>query len=74
MFTFFGKINECVTVVYPLVFISKKVYLYWKIINAFTYLVFEFLLTPIPLFKQLFIDSTGDVVIASNDIDIVEWT
>jgi hypothetical protein len=34
----------------------------------------EFLFIPIPLFKELFIDSTGDVVIASNDIEIFERT
>jgi hypothetical protein len=32
--------------------------------------VLAFLLIPIPLFKELFMDSTGDVVIALNDIDI----
>jgi hypothetical protein len=40
-------------------------------IHTFIYLVLEFLLIPVPLFKELFIDSTGDVVIASNDIEIL---
>jgi hypothetical protein len=42
-----------------------------KIIHTFTYLVLEIELIPIPLFKELFIDSTGDVVIASNYIEIL---
>ena len=37
-----------------------------------THLVLEFDLTPIPFLMELFIDSTGEVVIASNDIDIFE--
>ncbi len=36
-----------------------------------TYLVFDFELTPIPFLMELFIDSTGDVVMASNDIEMV---
>ena len=36
-----------------------------------THLVLEFELTPIPFLMELFIDSTGDVVIASNDMDNV---
>jgi hypothetical protein len=32
----------------------------------------EFELIPIPFFKALFIDATGEVVIASNDIEIFE--
>ncbi len=35
-----------------------------------THLVFELELTPMPFLMELFIDSTGDVVMASNDI---EW-
>jgi hypothetical protein len=34
----------------------------------------EFILIPFPLSKELFMDSTGDVVIASNDIETFEWT
>ncbi len=37
-----------------------------------TYLVQEFELIPIPFFKAQFIDLTGEVVIASNDIGIFE--
>ena len=36
-----------------------------------THLVFELGLTPIPFLMELFIDSTGDVVMASNDIEMV---
>ncbi len=36
-----------------------------------THLVFELELTPIPLLMELFIDSTGDVVMASYDIEMV---
>jgi hypothetical protein len=36
-----------------------------------THLVLEFELTPIPFLMELFIDSTGDVVIASNDMEVV---
>ncbi len=36
------------------------------------YLVREFKLIPIPSLKELFIDMTGEVVIASNDIEIFE--
>ncbi len=36
-----------------------------------THLVFEFELTPIPFLMELSIDSTGDVVMASNDIEMV---
>ncbi len=36
-----------------------------------THLVLEFELTPIPFLMELFIDSTGDVVIASNDMEMV---
>jgi len=36
-----------------------------------TYLVCELELTPIPFLIELFIDSTGEVVIASKDIVIV---
>ena len=39
-----------------------------------THLVLEFKLTPTPLFMELFIDSTGDVVIASNDMEMVFQT
>ncbi len=36
-----------------------------------THLVFEFELTPIQFLMELFIDSTGDVVMASNDMEMV---
>ncbi len=36
-----------------------------------THLVLELKLTPIPFLMELFIDSTGDVVIASNDMEMV---
>jgi hypothetical protein len=36
-----------------------------------TNLVLEFELTPIPFLMELFIDSTGDVVMASNDMEMV---
>ncbi len=36
-----------------------------------THLVLEFELTPKPFLMELFIDSTGDVVIASNDMEMV---
>ncbi len=36
-----------------------------------THLVLELELTPIPFLMELFIDSTGDVVMASNDIEMV---
>ncbi len=36
------------------------------------YLVQEFELIPILFFKELFIDLAGEVVIASNDIEIFE--
>jgi hypothetical protein len=36
-----------------------------------THLVFELELPPIPFLIELFIDSTGDVVMASNDMDMV---
>ncbi len=36
-----------------------------------THLVLELKLTPIPFLIELFIDSTGDVVMASNDIEMV---
>ncbi len=36
-----------------------------------THLVFELELTPIPFLMELFIDSTVDVVMASNDIEMV---
>jgi hypothetical protein len=36
-----------------------------------THLVFELKLTPIPFLMELFIDLTGDVVMASNDIETV---
>ncbi len=36
-----------------------------------THLVFELELTPISFLMELFIDSTGDVVMASNDIEMV---
>jgi hypothetical protein len=39
--------------------------------NLPTHLVLEFELTPIPFLMELFIDSTGDVVIASNDMKMV---
>ncbi len=39
-----------------------------------THLVFEFELTPIPFLMDLFIDSTGDVVMASNDMETVFQT
>ncbi len=39
-----------------------------------THLVLEFELTPIPFLTELFIDLTGDVVIASNDIEMVFQT
>jgi hypothetical protein len=71
MFTSFGKINEGVTAVIMDYFL---ILIYSNIIHPFTYLVLEFLLIPVPLFKQLFMDSTGDVVIALNDIENFEWT
>jgi hypothetical protein len=40
--------------------------------QLFTYLVQEFELIPIPFFEALFIDSTGEVVIASNEIEIFD--
>ncbi len=36
-----------------------------------THLVLEFEITPIPFLMELFIDSTGDVDIASNDMEMV---
>jgi hypothetical protein len=36
-----------------------------------THLVLELELTPMPFLMELFIDSTGDVVMASNDIEMV---
>ncbi len=36
-----------------------------------THLVLEFKLTPIPFKMELLIDSTGDIVIASNDMEMV---
>ncbi len=39
-----------------------------------THLVFEFELTPIPFLMELFIDSTGDLVITSNDMEMVFQT
>ncbi len=39
--------------------------------DLLTHLVLEFALTPIPFLMELFIDSTGDVVIASNDMEMV---
>ncbi len=39
-----------------------------------THLVLEFELTPIPFLMELFIDSTGDVVITSNDMEMVFQT
>ncbi len=36
-----------------------------------THLVLEFKSTPIPFLMELFIDSTGDVVIASIDMEMV---
>ncbi len=36
-----------------------------------THLVFEFEVTPIPFFMELFIDSTGEVVMASKDIEMI---
>ncbi len=39
-----------------------------------THLEFEFKLTPIPFLMELFIDSTSDVVMASNDMEMVFWT
>ena len=36
-----------------------------------THLVFEFEVTPIPLLMELLLDSTGDVVMASNDMEMV---
>ncbi len=36
-----------------------------------THLVFELELTPIPFLMELYIDSTGDVAMASNDIEMV---
>ncbi len=36
-----------------------------------THLVFELELTPILFLMKLFVDSTGDVVMASNDIEMV---
>jgi hypothetical protein len=35
-----------------------------------THLVFEFEVTPIPFLMELFIDSTGEVVMASKDMEI----
>ncbi len=45
----------------------RNVFINSNMIHTFTYLVLEFLLIPVPLFTELFIDSTGDVVIASNN-------
>jgi hypothetical protein len=39
--------------------------------DLLTHLVFEFKLTPIQFLTELFIDSTGDVVMASNDMEMV---
>ncbi len=39
-----------------------------------THLVFELELTLIPFLMELFIDSTGDVVMASNDMEMVFQT
>ncbi len=36
-----------------------------------THLVLEFELTPMSFLMELFIDSTGDVVIASKDMEMV---
>ncbi len=38
------------------------------------HLVFEFELTPMPFLMELFIDSTGDTVMASNDMEMVFLT
>ncbi len=37
-------------------------------------IVFEFEVTPIPFLMELLIDSTGDVVMASNDMEMVFQT
>jgi hypothetical protein len=39
-----------------------------------THLVLEFELTPIQFLIEVFIDSTGDVVMASNDMEMVVRT
>ncbi len=39
-----------------------------------THPVFEFKLTPIPFLMELFIDSTGDVVMASDDMEMLFQT
>ncbi len=39
-----------------------------------THLVLESELTPIPFLMELFIDSTGDIVIASNVMEMVFQT
>ncbi len=39
-----------------------------------THLVFEFKLTPIPFLMELLINSTCDIVMASNDMKIVFQT
>jgi hypothetical protein len=36
-----------------------------------THLVFEFEVTPIPFLMELFIDSTGEVVMASKDMEMI---
>jgi hypothetical protein len=36
-----------------------------------THLVFEFKVTPIPFLMELFIDSTGEGVMASKDMEMV---
>ncbi len=36
-----------------------------------THLVFEFKVTPIPFLMELFIDSTGEVVMASKDTEMI---
>ncbi len=42
--------------------------------DLLTHLVFEFDLTPIPFLMELLKDSNGDVVMASNDMEMVLWT
>ncbi len=61
--------NQCI--------ICSQIHEFMQYLNSCMYrtdiptLVFELELTPIPFLMEQFIDSTGDVVMASNDIEMI---
>ncbi len=62
---FYTQYNTQIYVIYEFMYYTK-----WSP----THLVFEFEVTPIPFLMELIIDSTGEVVMVSNDMEMVFWT